>query len=71
MSFMNLKGGDRIRFLMPNGKSIRDGKVVQDYKARTARVQPLLVFEDHVIVNLGGKYGTPGYVDSTNYLGRA
>jgi hypothetical protein len=71
MSFQNLRGGDRIRFLIPNGKRIVNGRVEQEYKAVVAKVQPMLVFDDHVIANLGGKYGRPAYVDSVNYLGRA
>lgn len=70
MSFQNLKGGDRIRFLRPNGLKLQGGKATPEYRATTAKVQRLLVFEDHVVVNLGGQYGTPYVVDSTNYIGR-
>lgn len=71
MSFQGLKGGDRIRFLRPNGLKVMGGKATQEYRATTAKVQPMLVFEDHVVVNMGGQYGTPYVVDSGNYLGRA
>lgn len=71
MSFQNLKGGDRIRFIRRGGMAIRGGKATQEYKPCIAKVQPLLTFHDHVVVNLGGKYGTPYVVDISNYLGRA
>ena len=71
MSFQGLKGGDRIRFWMPNGMGIRGGRTVREWKQRAAKVQPMLVFQDHVVVNLGGQHGTPYVVDSSNYLGRA
>lgn len=67
MSYRNLKGGDRVRFLQPAGIGLKG----QEWKERTATVQPLLVFEDHVVVNLGGKYGTPAVVDDSNYIGKA
>ena len=71
MSFQGLKGGDRIRFLRRGGIGIRNGKTFQEYAPCTAKVQRLLTFPDHVVVNLGGKYGTPYVVDISNYLGRA
>lgn len=71
MSFQGLKGGDRIRFIRRDGMNLRGGKAEQAYKPCVAKVQPMLVFPDHVVVNLGGRYGTPYVVDSSNYLGRA
>lgn len=61
MAFMGLKGGDRIVFVMPNGAG-------QPWVKKSARVQPLLVFENHVVVNLGGQYGTPYVVNVGNFL---
>lgn len=71
MSFQNLKGGDKVRFWRPAGLGIKNGKAVQEYAKCTAKVQPLLVFATHVVVNLGGKYGTPFVVDASNFIGRA
>lgn len=71
MSFENLRGGDRIRFRMPGGLGIKAGRTFREYSERTAKVQPMLVFETHVVVNLGGRHGTPFVVDAENYIGRA
>ena len=71
MSFENLKGGDRIRYWRANGTKLEGGKAVTDWKQKVAKVQPLLVFADHVVVNEGGRYGTPYVVDAGNYIGRA
>jgi hypothetical protein len=70
MAFQNLRGGDRVRFRMRAGMKIVGTSVVPDYVTRVARVQPMLVFEDHVVVNLGGRYGTPAVVDASNFLGK-
>lgn len=64
MSFMNLKGGDRVEFRQYAGLGLKG----PEYKNRVAKVQRLLVFDDHVIVNLGGPYGTPGLVDASNFV---
>ena len=65
MSFENLKGGQRVRFWLRSGT----GPKGAESKQRVAKVQPLLVFADHVVVNLGGKYGTPAVVDASNFIG--
>lgn len=65
-TFKGIIAGDRVKFRVCNGRSIKNGKVVQDYAVRTAKVNPLLLFEDHVVVY----HGTFGQVvDSDNYLG--
>lgn len=56
MSFMGIRPGDRVTFSTPQ------------HERRTGRAQLLLVFESHVVVNLGGRYGTPQVVDSSNYI---
>ena len=61
-TFKGLKGGDRIAFYIGAGPH-RTRKV--------ARVQPLLTFPTHVVVNLGGKYGRPAVVTESNFIGRA
>ena len=60
MSFKNLRGGDTIEFWRRNGAG-------QPRTLIRARVQHLLVFPEHVVVNLGGRYGTPYVVDATNF----
>lgn len=65
----SVRGGDRVTALFPAGKSIKNGKIVQDYKERSGYANPLLIFPgSHVIINLGGRYGTPGYVDASNIV---
>jgi len=60
--------GDRVTALFPAGKGLKDGKVVQEWKARTGTVNPLLIFAEHVVINLGGRYGTPGVVTAENIV---
>lgn len=52
--------GDLVTGRFPNGKSIRRGRVVQDYKNRSGRV--VLAYPDRLVLNMGGRYGTPGLV---------
>lgn len=57
-------------------KSIRPGDTVSarfsnglgEKKVRTGKVSPLLIFRDHVVINLGGPYGTPGVVTADNIV---
>ncbi len=35
---------------------------------RTGRTNPLLFFPDHLILNMGGPHGTPGYADENNIV---
>jgi hypothetical protein len=59
MSFKNLQRGDKVRFLVyANG---RFSPPVE----RVARVNPLLIFPDHVVVNYG-TFGT--VVDDRNFV---
>lgn len=71
MSFNDLRGGDRVAFWRHNGCKLVDGKAVPDWIHWVGKVCPLLVFHDHVVVNLGGRYGQPAVVDASNYIGRA
>ena len=54
--------GDKVRFLVPNGIG-RDGV---EYKTVTGRV--VMVFNTHLVVNLGGRYGRPGVVTPENFV---
>jgi hypothetical protein len=58
MAFQNIKAGDRVRFAIraPTGPILSH---------ITAKVNPLLIFDHHVVVNHGNN-GT--VVDSRNFL---
>ncbi|MGO9370196.1 MAG: hypothetical protein ACLP0H_21395 [Terriglobales bacterium] len=58
-----IKHGDRVTILVPSGRG-RDG---QEYKPRTGRA---VMFSSHGgwVLNMGGRYGTPGLADETNTL---
>ncbi len=66
MSFNNLKPNQRITFRIPNGLRLtKNGQVEQEYKTVSAKVNPLLIFETHVVAN----YGPCGQVvDSENFV---
>ena len=64
-----IEGGDSVTALFPNGLTIKGGRAVREFKARTGKANPLLIFPgSHVVINLGGKHGTPGVVDETNIV---
>ncbi len=66
MSFKNIQAGDRITFFCPNGITIQHGVgSVQQYSKKTAKVNPLLIFEDHVVVNWGNNGAV---VDEENFI---
>jgi hypothetical protein len=61
-SFNGIRPGDRVTMLVPAGRG-RDG---QEYAQRSGRV--VMVFPTHVVLNLGGRFGTPGVCDEHNYV---
>jgi hypothetical protein len=63
MIFNNLRIGQRVKFLIPNGF----GRNGQEWKEKSGRVT--LAFPDRVVVNGGGKYGTPYVVTERNFVG--
>lgn len=63
-----IERGDKVTALFPGGLSIRDGKTVREWNERSGIVNPLLIFKSHVVINLGGKHGTPGVVDARNIV---
>lgn len=65
-SYRDLRPGMFVNYIIPNGLSIRDGKTVQDWKKKRSKI--VMVFENHVVVNGGGRYGTPHVVDDNNIL---
>lgn len=68
MSFMGLKGGDRVEFWAHGGLTMRNGIMARERVKRVGKVQLLLVFPTHVVVNLGGAHGTPATVDADNFI---
>lgn len=67
----SIRGGDKVTALFPAGLGLKQGKTVQDWKARTGVANALLLFPEtpHVVIDLGGKYGTGGVVDVENIIG--
>jgi hypothetical protein len=64
-TFHNLRGGDVVRFLVPGGCSLIGGRIIRDWSEKTARVNPMLCFEHHVVASYG-PHGT--VVDSANLV---
>ncbi len=56
MSFKNIQPGDRVTFVTPQGQE-RHGVAV-----------PLLIFPDRVVVNTGGRHGSPAVVNERTYV---
>jgi hypothetical protein len=61
-TFKGIQAGDRVTGSFPNGR----GRNGIEYKNRVGRAA--LVFHTHVVLNMGGKHGTPAVVDSNNYV---
>jgi hypothetical protein len=57
-----IRPGTRVTYYAPAGKGIdrATGKVVQEWGLRRGKV--VLNMGTHLVVNLGGRYGTPGVV---------
>ncbi len=64
----SVRGGDRVAALFPAGLKLVGRKAVPEYKVRTGVANPLLIFPSHIVVNLGGRFGTPGVVDARNLV---
>lgn len=62
-TFNNLRPGKTVRFLIPNGF----GRHGQECKEKRGRV--VMAFEHHVVVNGGGRHGTPFVVNEKNFVG--
>ncbi len=65
MSFKGIKAGDRIKFRQYAGLGLNG----PEYRDAVAKVNPLLIFPGHVVVNVGGKHGIPQVVDDANFIG--
>lgn len=65
MSYKGIKPGDKIKFKQYAGLGLKG----PEYRDAVAKVNPLLIFDEHVVVNVGGKHGTPQVVDGSNFVG--
>ena len=61
-TFNGLRLGDRVKFLVPAGI----GRHGQEWAEKTGKVA--LAFGGHVVVNGGGRFGTPYVVNERNFL---
>jgi len=64
----SIQAGDKVTALFPAGQKLEGDKIVQEWAERTGKVNPLLIFPEHVVINLGGRHGTPGVVDERNIV---
>ena len=62
MTFNNLRPGQKVTFLIPNGCG-RDGV---EWKRKSGKI--VMAFPTHVVVNGGGRYGTPYVVNERNFV---
>lgn len=59
-----VKGGDRVKYwafcgIGPEGK---------EYKIGVGKVCGMLIFPTHMVINIGGRHGTPRVVDEENFI---
>lgn len=62
MTFKGIQPNDTIEFLQPNGIG-RNGPEV-----KRARGRAVLCFPSHVVLNIGGRHGTPAVVTDDNFV---
>lgn len=62
MTFQNLLPRQLVTFHVPNGI----GRHGVEWKEKTGRV--VMTFPDRVVVNGGGRYGTPHVVNENNFV---
>lgn len=70
VNFEDIKHGDRVTILIPNGQSIsrQPGsiQIVQDWKQATGRA--VMRGPHGWALNMGGRYGTPGVATLKNFV---
>lgn len=59
-----IRPGDTVTALFPAGIGCNG----REFKERSGKVNPMLIFDEHVVINLGGRHGTPGVVDARNIV---
>ncbi len=69
--FNGIRGGDRVTFTKPSGLKLVGGRAVPEIRTFTAPAQMLLCMQREqgtVVVNMGGRYGTPAVVRIDNFV---
>lgn len=61
--------GDKVSARFPAGMKLVRGKAVPEYKERAGRCVIARAAPGTLVLNLGGKYGTPGCVTAENIVG--
>ncbi len=61
-TFQNIRPRDTVHFLIPNGI----GRNGVEWKKKSGKA--VICLKTHVVVNGGGKHGTPYVVDERNFL---
>ncbi len=66
----SIEAGDRVTFMGRNGLKLVNGKAVPEYKKRTGTAQKFLIQAQPgvVVLNMGGRYGTPACVTVDNIV---
>lgn len=64
-AYRNLRPNQLIRFYVDNGMRLEKGKLVKIRRAVRSRVNPLLIFETHVVAKYG-HFGT--VVNDENFI---
>jgi hypothetical protein len=62
LTISRIRPGDRVTILVPSGF----GRNGQEYTEKTGRA--VICSGDHVALNMGGKYGTPGVATVENFV---
>lgn len=60
--------GDKVTFLRPNGLKLVGGRAMPEFKEATGRAIICQASPGVVVVNLGGRFGTPGCVTAENIV---
>jgi hypothetical protein len=63
-TFMGLAAGDLVEYRQYAGL----GRNGPEYRPARGRVARSLTFADHVVLNIGGKHGTPAVVNAENFI---
>lgn len=61
-SFAGKRPGDRVTFLRFAGL----GRRGPEFKPAAGKV--VMAFASHLVLNMGGRYGTPAVVDAKNFI---
>lgn len=59
-----VRGGDRVKYMAYAGR----GSKGPEYREAEGKVNPLLIFPEHMVINVGGRHGTPAVVNEENFV---